>query len=651
MREKKRKGTPEFQIHGQPNCVLPKSFFEGRNIPDFHPESLDYAQWWDEQYDRCISGYRDGGFYATPEYYYHLNFKKINMLDREGNIKIFHPYFSEEDMFLFQEIEQARKDGQGFILGTGRGYGKSFGIASIVEHGFTFKEGHETIISSSIEKYANDFLFKVEIGLNSQPDYLRLGLLEDTKLKKVSGYKIKVNGQEKKEGLFSSIKKIVYDSDPDKTRGTRPNIHVFEEGGSWSGAAGLRACYKKTEPSWWRGARFTCLPIIIGTGGAMDTGGSEDFKEMFNHPKSYNLKAFEFEGEKIGKFIPAYKKFGDYYEDSGISDEVGAKGFLDRRRETKSGDPELFRQETMEFPFNPREMFQVAGTGWMPAAALENRYALIERTPELKQMVQKGDLEWIQSGSRMTGVKWVPNPNGIFEVVEHPVWTRKSWGEQPHPKGLYIGGCDSFDAVEEENAKNTNKSPGTLYIYKRFWKVSETSRFFVARLKQRTDDAKEFYWNTIKLALYYSGQYPCKVLGEYTKIGIFRHYIENQFEYLLYERPKLDTVDTGIKKTTATNRYGIHMPGPIKNYVIKRYADWLKEPGVMEQMYFLPLIKDNLEFSFEGYDKNKHDDTMGASIAVLADGDMYRMVVKQAETEAINWPVWRTNAQGVRVFN
>lgn len=381
----------------------------------------------------------------------------------------------------------------------------------------------------------------------------------------------------------------------------------------------------------------------------MDTGGSIDFKEMFNHPRSYNLKAFEYDGETIGKFIPAYRKLGGHYEKTGISDEVSAKVFLDDRRARKMADPELFRQETMEFPYNPKEMFQVSGTGWMPSGLLENRYVAIERSPELKGIVQRGDLDWVYSGSRITGVEWKPNPEGIFEIAEHPVWTRKGWAGA-HPRGLYVSGCDSFDAVEEEKSKDTNKSPGCIYVYKRFWKVSETSRFFTARLSQRTDDAKEFYWNTVKLNLYYSGEAPCRMLGEYTKIGIFRHYIENGFEYLLYPRPKLDTVETGIKKQSTNNRYGVTMPGPIKRYAIKNYADWLKEPGVMEQMYFLPLIKDNLDFSFEGYDKNKHDDTMAASITILADGDMYRIVVNQAEVEAVHWPVYRTGADGKRVF-
>lgn len=646
-----RKKKSTIEVYGQPECALPKSFFEGRFIPDFHQESLDYEQWWDEQVNRCLYGFKDGGYAATPAYYYHLNFKKINMLDERGSILIFHPYFSDEDQQLFLEVDEAKRDGQGIIIGTGRGFGKSYDISSIVEHGFTFHEGHESIISASIEKYVNELQQKIELGLNSQPDQIRLGLLEDTKLRKLSGYKIKVNGQEKKEGLFSSIKKIIYDADPDKTRGTRPSIHVFEEGGSWAtGKASLKQCYKKTEPSWWRGKFYTSLPIIIGTGGSMDNGGSEDFKEMFNHPRSYNLKSFEWDGERIGKFIPAYRKFSGYYERSGKSDEKGAKVFLDGRRESKMEDPELYRQETMEFPFNPKEMFQVSGTGWMPAALLEKRYADIERTPELKAMVQRGDLDFVYAGSRITGVTWTANPKGIFEIVEHPIWTRSNWSGA-HPKGLYVSGCDSFDAVEEEGSQDSKKSPGCIYIWKRFWRVSETSRFFVARLKQRTDDAKEFYWNCIKLLLYYSGEYPCKMLGEYTKIGIFRHFIENHFEWLLYPRPKLDTVETGVKKTTSTNRYGVTMPGPIKRYVIKNYADTLKEPGIMELMYFLQLILDNLAFSFEGYDKNRHDDTMAAAITLLADGDMFNVAVKVAEVQAINWPVFRTNAKGVIVFD
>jgi len=107
---------PEIVIYNQPKCVLPKSFFEGRFPPDVHPDSLDYQQWWSEQIVRCKEGWRDGGFYVPPAYYYHLNFKKINMLDEHYKPFIGHPYFAMDDMELFQEMELARKDGQGLYL-------------------------------------------------------------------------------------------------------------------------------------------------------------------------------------------------------------------------------------------------------------------------------------------------------------------------------------------------------------------------------------------------------------------------------------------------------------------------------------------------------------------------------------------------------
>jgi hypothetical protein len=49
----------EIIIYNQPDCELPKSFFEGRFIPNFHPESLDYTQWWDEQLNRIENGWKD----------------------------------------------------------------------------------------------------------------------------------------------------------------------------------------------------------------------------------------------------------------------------------------------------------------------------------------------------------------------------------------------------------------------------------------------------------------------------------------------------------------------------------------------------------------------------------------------------------------
>jgi len=642
------------KIYNQPDCILPKSFFEGRFIPSFHPESLDYEQWWDEQIRRCEVGWSDGGYSVSNTHYYHLNFKKINMIDVvTENTILSHPYFSYEEQELFNDVAACRKSKEGIFLVTGRGWGKSFFVASVVEHEFTFREVSECIVSASTAPFANRLWEKIEMGLNTQPSEIKRAIIASPNDMIQSGYEDRdeITNQFKTFDNQSYIRKVIYADDTDKTRGTRPNMHIFEEVGSWTGAASLIDCFKKTEASWRRGKFSTTFPMFIGTGGAMDSGGSIDAKLMFENPADYGCKAYEYGDIKIGKFYPAYVKFGGFYERSGESDTIGAKHHLDAIRESKKGNPDLFRQETSEFPYNPQEAFQTSGNGVFPIDILERQYVNIERSPQLKKMVQRGNLEWVREGSKIVGVEWKADPEGIFEIIEHPEWTKKDW-TKGRVNNLYIAGCDSFDAVAEDTTKlkklkgetrKTRKSRGANYIYKRHSdNLKITGRIFVARIVQRTDDATDFYWNTIKLNMYYNA----KVLIEYTKIGILQHYITQGYEYMLYKRPRLDS--TVVKESTSTNKYGISMPIQVKRHVVSLLARYVRSD--CDQIFFQSLLRDMMLFTYEGLDKNEHDDTMGAAICMLADDDMYKTAVREDKPSEFVFPVFTRDRFGNLVF-
>ena len=639
----------DIVIYNQEECVLPKSFFEGRFIPELHPDSLDYSQWWNEQIIRCLDGYSDGGYRIPGNYYYHLNFKHINLLGSEGKPLITHPFFSQEDYDLFLEIEEARREGQGMLWVTGRGRGKSFIASTLGEHEFNFIPASEIIVSASTVPYADALFSKIQLGLNSIPKELSHNLLIKNSNYYESGYEEVVNNVKKKYGYRSKIWKLAYDDRAGKTRGTRPNIHLFEEIGSWTGSAGLKDCYKKTEPSWWRGSKFTCFPFLIGTGGEMSTGGSSDAREMFNDPKAYNLKSYETKdaGIRICKFTPAYKMFGGFYEKSGVSDEIGAKAFLESRRASKESSPDLYMQEIQEFPFEPDEAFLTKDGGWFPAAQVQQRIADITKDPR-KQIVKKGRLDWVKLNNKIVGIEWTDDINGIFEKVEDP-FIRP--GETSPPWNLNVSGCDSFDALQEQEV--ADKSKGSIFVYKRFISAGQTAHIFVAKLTQRTTDDIEFYQNTYKLNYYYNSQ----MLFEYTKIGIGRWYVTNKLSRYLMPRPQLEREGV-IKKTQSTQTYGVAMPEKVKIHAIKNYAAYMKgsmneegEDGVIEpklsEMYFISQLKDALDFTFGS---SKFDETMAAAIALLADNELYNVDIRDTKQTAYKFPTYKTNKQGKLYF-
>jgi len=560
------------------------------------------------------------------------------MLNEHGKPSFDHPWFAYEDQQLFNDVQTARDNKKGLMLITGRGFGKSFAAASIAEHEFVFKEASECIVSASTDFFASQLWSKIELGLNSIHPELRPNFLRKKMDYRESGFAFKdMEGVETIIGYLSKLHKVTYDNDAGKTRGTRPNIHLFEEVGSWSGAAKLTDCYDQTEASWWRGKHFTCFPMLIGTGGQMKQGGSADAKKMFYDPNAYNLMAFEYKGKEVCRFVQAYRKLEGFYEKSGICDEVEAKEFLDRRRESKKGNLKSFQQESQEFPFDPGEAFKLSGTNVLPTNLLYDRYSKVSEDPELANVCQQGELDWIDKKNIKKGVKWIVKKGGTFTIVEHPMLNPEGRPQE----NLYISGCDSYDAVEETTEENDGKSRGSIFVYKRFWKPSVLGDIFVAKVTQRPDDAEDFYWNTVKLNMYYG----CKMLYEHTKIGIARHYITNKLarEYL-YEKP--DLVSLGVlKKTKSTNRYGVTMPDPVKRYIIQQYATWIKKN--IDSMFILSQMEDGINFIFGS---SAFDETMAAAIALLGNEDMYAIKVKEDEEKKRSFPKFRTNARGKMIF-
>jgi len=246
-------------------------------------------------------------------------------------------------------------------------------------------------------------------------------------------------------------------------------------------------------------------------------------------------------------------------------------------------------------------------------------------------------LEWIDKKNIKKGVRWEAKKGGTFTIVEHPMLNSEG---NPQEK-LYIAGCDSYDAVEETTDDKDGKSRGSIFVYKRFWKPSILGDIFVAKLTQRPDDAEDFYWNTVKLNMYYG----CKMLYEHTKIGIARHYITNKLTMYLYEKP--DLVSLGVlKKTKSTNRFGVTMPDPVKRYIIQQYATWIKKN--IDSMFILSQMEDGINFIFGS---SAFDETMAAAITLLGNEDMYSIKIKEDEENTRSFPKFRTNAQGKMIFN
>ena len=151
--------------------------------------------------------------------------------------------------------------------------------------------------------------------------------LTSTRMERVSGFKVKDElGKETEQGYLSAITGITLKNDPERLRGTRGKLVLFEEGGKFPN---LETAWRVEQPAVETddGKAFGLL-IAFGTGGT-EGGAFDGLKNMFYHPDAFNILGFPniwddgAENTKCGFFAPAYWNMEG-------EDEDGNPKFMDK---------------------------------------------------------------------------------------------------------------------------------------------------------------------------------------------------------------------------------------------------------------------------------------------------------------------------------
>jgi len=157
-------------------------------------------------------------------------------------------------------------------------------------------------------------------------------------MERVSGFKVTDEfGKQTEDGYLSSITGITLKNDPERLRGTRGKLVLFEEGGKFPN---LETAWRVEQPAVETddGVAFGLL-IAFGTGGTV--GGSFDgLKNLFYQPDAFNVLSFpniwdDNAGElKCGFFVPSWANMESL-------DENGKQRFMDE-------DGNSYREKALE---------------------------------------------------------------------------------------------------------------------------------------------------------------------------------------------------------------------------------------------------------------------------------------------------------------
>ena len=577
--------------------------------PNANPNS-EYGKWVREERRRIWDGYvrESDGEWVTGYMYWFLNYspmmlskireykdkngkkRKSKRADRiealpecwEGIYWRFHCLDQASNGGLYNNFE----GGQHMAELASRGKGKSYSLASILNHIFVVgenEEAHEKV-KGIVTAYQKEYLTKDGVlnkfvdmanfcATNTQFPRKRLknSLQEMTW---IMGYKDVDLDIER--GTQNTVLGVSSKDDESKLRGKRAAKILIEEFGTFPRLVDL---YNVLLPSVQEGDIVFGQIYMLGTAGdnESDFAGAQEI--MYN-PKGYNMYALPnvFDKYNQGKpyfvfFFPGYVNRKGCYNENGVSDVIKAliEILMNRYRvKYNSTDPNTIIKTIAEVPITPAEAIVKTGVNMFPVADLTERVGQLDANPTEYDDVYVGDLVFNKEGqieykpTSATPIRDFPHKDnkieGAIEIYQMPE-IDKNTGKPYNDR--YILGADPYD----DDESNT-MSLGSIFVLD-LW----TDRI-VAEYTGRPSFADDYYEICRKLCLFYNG----RLNYEYNKKGLFSHFSTRNSLYLL-----TDVLDFLKEKQMMKDGYGNKSKGTnaspaINAYARSRLRSWLLAP-------------------------------------------------------------------------
>ena len=577
--------------------------------PNANPNS-EYGKWVREERRRIWDGYvrESDGEWVTGYMYWFLNYspmmlskireykdkngkkRKSKRADRvealpecwEGIYWRFHCLDQASNGGLYNNFE----GGQHMAELASRGKGKSYSLASILNHIFVVgenEEAHEKV-KGIVTAYQKEYLTKDGVlnkfvdmanfcATNTQFPRKRLknSLQEMTW---IMGYKDVDLDIER--GTQNTVLGVSSKDDESKLRGKRAAKILIEEFGTFPRLVDL---YNVLLPSVQEGDIVFGQIYMLGTAGdnESDFAGAQEI--MYN-PKGYNMYALPnvFDKYNQGKpyfvfFFPGYVNRKGCYNENGVSDVIKAliEILMNRYRvKYNSTDPNTIIKTIAEVPITPAEAIVKTGVNMFPVADLTERIGQLDANPTEYDDVYVGDLVFNKDGqveykpTSATPIRDFPHKDnkieGAIEIYQMPE-IDKNTGKPYNDR--YILGADPYD----DDESNT-MSLGSIFVLD-LW----TDRI-VAEYTGRPSFADDYYEICRKLCLFYNG----RLNYEYNKKGLFSHFSTRNSLYLL-----TDVLDFLKEKQMMKDGYGNKSKGTnaspaINAYARSRLRSWLLAP-------------------------------------------------------------------------
>jgi hypothetical protein len=582
--------------------------------PDYFNSDLERFR--QQEWKRRLCGvwfYNNGTpTYITGLHYFYLNWWKID---------IGYPGYRSSDRKLFYVLDYCLEDTRcgGLLEATKRRQGKTYRGGCFLYEGISRMSEVEGGIQSKTATDAKMVVFQKAVvsPFKKLPDFFRpifdtskgvtptselrfahttvkgkkaldnldkpeLNSLIDWASSDVFGY----DGRKKKRIFEDEVGKTVECDVYDRHQVVR---YCLETDGEWTGFA-----YKST------------------TVEEMESGGAA-FKMLWDEsdPKKRDDNGHTPTG-MYRYMTPAYETL--YFDKYGEPDVEKGKVYFLNRRKGLEHNPRALSGEIRKNPFNAKEMFRIDGDKCLyDSEKINNRR---DELSWLENVIERGNLEWIDRDDWSKGVEWVKKSNGRWKICtgfqfedNYPSnnFRETNGWYKPLNTSEYVAGCDPYDHSQTQDNRRSN---GALYVKKKHTPGKEDDAFnnaYVIRYNFRPSNTGVLYEDFLKTCIYFG----CELLVETQKPGVIKFFKDKGFEDFLIVLP-------GYKEP------GIPSSQPNKQILAELTEKYIDD--FIDKVYFIELCDDWLHFNIN--ETQKYDDAMAFGWTEVA--DKYKIVPKSS---------------------
>jgi hypothetical protein len=588
---------------------------EGRYCPH-SPGTTAFLKYWKEQETRCLYGYKIGNDYISGYNYFYWNFSPIqkvvsyiddNSIQRDERTQAF-PDPRDYDKYFFDYIEDAERNGNHAVVLKSRGQGYSFKGASMLNRNYFLKRNSKSYAFASDKQYLTSDgvltkAWEIMDFIDQNTAWAKRRHYKNTLEHRRASRQENVNGVKTEVGYKSEIIGVSVD-DPNKVRGKRGQLILYEEAGSFKD---LLKAYQISRPSVEAGNKTFGIIIVYGTGGDENLADAMGLEELFFNPEGYRINPVpniwsEGNQGKSGFFVPVWANMqGHYDENTGVSNKESALKYheaeyakvLKNAKDAKSAT--RYKAENCVTPEDA--VLRVTGSIF-PTNYLKQRLAELTSSTKVQDSEFVGELTYVQDEIVFkTNADKIPirnfptgtdKPEGAITIWEMPV--KNSDGVIQ--SDIYIGGTDPYD--DDESGTD---SLGSTFI------LNMLTNRIVAEYTGRPATAKEYYENVLRLLKFYNAR--CNY--EQNKKGMFAHFEQKNCLYYLADTPKIlrdmDIIKSqgggnkmkGTNATEYVNKFGREL---IKSWMLgDAYGE---EKANLYTIKSIPLLKEAIYWNKDG---------------------------------------------------